>query len=130
MFLHQLFKSSNSRWKPSDTERLLSSQTPSIIRVNGESDILLSDVLKPPGRALSHSYVSLKAMSRIIRRAKNRSRTFRVLLRTHDDTIPATVTFGSHGTDGSESWTLTSVKSLQGSHQAGLMVFLKRSVLE
>jgi hypothetical protein len=122
MFLHQMMLTLRPHWSCSDTDRLLSGQTPLRLQVNNESEILLSHQIKKPGKAHSGSYVNFKAIQVIIRRAVRRGRSFRVLLRTDNDTIPVIVTFT---TEDCESWTLKSDSDLPACLKDGLMGVLK-----
>lgn len=122
MFLHQMMCILQPLWRPLDTERLLFVQTPLRLQVSAESEISLSDQLMQPGQAKPSSYVSQATLGGIIRRALVRNRSFRVLLRTELDTIPAIVTCL---TDDCESWTVRSADDSPGSLQAGLLACLK-----
>ena len=122
MYLHEMLLTLRPHWSCSDTDRLLSGQTPLRLQVNNESEISLSDQLKKPGKAHSGSYVSFKGIRGIIRRAVRRGKSFRVLLRSDNDTIPAIVTFL---TEDSESWTVTSDNALPECLKGGLMAVLK-----
>jgi len=123
MFLHQVLQSSARHWTPSDTEALLLKSMPLVLQASPGYVSSLSDAVKPAGNALLKSYCSEKMLHGLLRRALRRARSLRVLLRTHADMTPATITFGT-GLD-CESWTATSEKNLPGSLLDGLMDFLK-----
>jgi len=97
MFLHQMLSTLKPRWTVLDTKRLLSGRAPLRLQHNAESEILLSEVLKAPGRAKPSSYLNMRGMAGIIRRSIKRDRSLLVLLRTTNDTIPVTVSFGTDG---------------------------------
>ena len=124
MFLHQVLASSQPLWTPLDTERLLCKWTPPILQANPERESSLLACVALPGQALIGSFRSGKMVRGLLRRAVRRGRTLRVLLRTHADTIPVTITFGSQPLD-CESWTVTSGKPLLDSLADGLLVFLR-----
>ena len=127
MFLHEMILTSRPHWKCSDTERLLSEQTPLRLRLNVAFETSLLPQLKPPGKAMPGSYVSCKAIRGILRRALRRGKSFRVLLRTDSDVIPVIVTFS---TDGYEFWTVTSDNDLPECLRDGLMAVLKAALPE
>lgn len=130
MFLHQLFRGSLPRWKPSDTERLLSGWMPLRIRDKAGNGISLSDYIKKPGEASEVCFRSSRMVRGLIRRGLKRGRSFRLLLRTGRDTIPVIVTFGTKKRNCSESWTLRSGKPLPDSLADGLMDYLRRHAPE
>jgi hypothetical protein len=97
MFLHQTIKTFASGWSFSDTERLLSEQTPTRLQARIEPATSLSDVIKPPKQTSSDFILSDKAVRGLIRRNIIRRRAILVLLRTHADMTRVMVTFGIVG---------------------------------
>lgn len=122
MFLHQMMLLSYPVWSCLDTEQLLSELMPIRLRVNVGKGILLSDVIKLPENVSQECYRTQKMVQGLIRRALARGRSFRLLLRTEQDTIPVIVTFT---TAIYESWTVTSEQPLPDSLKNGLMDTLK-----
>jgi len=125
MFLHQMLSTSKPRWTCSDTERLLLGRAPLRLQHNAESGILLSEVLKNPGQAKQSSYLNMRGMAGILRRSIKRDRSLLVLLRTINDTIPVTVSFG---TEGPELSIPTNASSLVDSLRIGLMDYLTHAL--
>lgn len=126
MFLHQLLTTSRPHWNVLDSERLLSAWTPFHIRDRAVNEISLSAVIKPAGKASEKSFMTSRTVEGIIRRAWARGRSFRLLLRIEQDTIPMIVTFGTRQNKSSEYWTVKSGKPLPDSLKAGLLDHLKR----
>ncbi len=129
MYLHQLSVTSQPAWKHSDTERLLSDWTPLRLRGNLGSGTLLSVAIKPPEKAWFGSFRTANMVRGLIRRALERGRSLRLLLRTEQDTIPVIVMFGSLK-EGCGSWTVTSAKPLPDSLRDGLLANLKQHAPE
>lgn len=129
MFLHQLLTTTQSHWSTWDTERLLSERTPLRFRANLGKGISLSEFVMPPDTAWFGCFRTAHMVRGLIRRALARGRSFRLLLRTEQDTIPVIVTFGSQAVD-SESWTLKSGKPLPDSLANGLLENLKQHAPE
>lgn len=126
MFLHQMIKTLRPHWDCSDTERLLSEQTPFQLRLKIEPEISLSDVIKKKASSPHMKELSSRMVIGLIRRANKRRKGIRVLLLTDAGTIPVTVIFG---TGDSSGFTLKkNESSLPGSLLDGLMDFLKRHV--
>ncbi len=123
MFLHQMMSTLRPHWTCSDTERLLCARMPIRLQVKTGSGISLSEVLKKPGKASPKAYTLPTTLIGLLRRATARGKSFRVLLRTEQDTIPAIVMFG---TDDCESWTLKSASPLLDSLKDGLMDYLRQ----
>lgn len=130
MFLHQLLRTSRPAWKPSDTEQLLSEWTPLHIRGRAGNGITLSDYIKPADKVSADSFRTVRMVQGVIRRALERGRSFRLLLRTEHDTIPVIVTFGTRKQKDFAFWTVKSGKPLPDSLRAGLLAFLKRHMPE
>lgn len=128
MFLHQMMATSSPHWKLSDTERLLSAQTPRRLQLNSASAISLSRVIALPGTASPCCSRSSSMVRGLLMRSLRRGRSLRLLLATGRDTIPVTVTFGSREPECSESWTVTSARPLLASHADGLLAFLRQQL--
>ena len=124
MFLHQMIATSRPAWNCSDTERLLSEQMPLRLHLSKESEISLSEQIKPPGRAFQDSFVSSNALRGILRRVLARNKSFRVLLRSETATIPVTVTFGNR--PDCVSLTVTSEQPLPDSLLIGFLDCLRQ----
>lgn len=129
MFLHQTIKTFAPAWNCSDTERLLSEQTPIRLQAKTEQEILLSDVLKSPKQINSDFILSDKAVRGLIKRNIKRQRGILVLLRTHADTIRVMVTFGM-GREGLEPQIKTKERDLQDSLLDGLTGYLRQRLQE
>jgi len=97
MFLHQMISTFTPRWKCSDTDLLLSTQTPKRLPGKVGPGILLSDVLVVGRCKDSEQYISDMAVRGLIKRNQKicRNRSILVLLLTQHDTIPVTVIFGT-----------------------------------
>jgi hypothetical protein len=129
MFLHQTIKTFAPRWSCSDTERLLSEQTPIRLQAKTEQETLLSDVIKEPCQKSLDFILSDKAARGLIKRNIKRRRDIRVLLRTHAGTMRVMVTFGT-GQDGFAPQIKTKEQGLPVFLVDGLMDYLKQRLQE
>ena len=129
MFLHQTIKTFAPDWSCSDTERLLSEQTPTRLQAKIEPGISLSDVIKPGMQKNSDFILSDKAAKGLIKRNIKRQRDILVLLRTRADTMRVMVTFGTDP-DGFEPQIKTRERNLPASLLGGLTDYLKRLLRE
>ena len=129
MFLHQTIRTFVPHWNCSDTERLLSEQTLTRLRLKTEQGISLSDVIKPPLQTSSDFLLSDKAATGLIARNIKRKRDILVLLRTHVDTMRVRVTFGMVQ-GGLEPQIKTREQNLPDSLLDGLMDYLKQRLHE
>lgn len=126
MFLHQMISGLLPHWKCSDTELLLSQQTPFRIQLKKGEGISLLDQLMPIEYDHSKNIVRSKSIKGMMIRSAKRHRPVFVLLRTGIDMIPATITFMN--LDQLDSLTVQSVSGLQDSQIIGLMVCLAREL--
>lgn len=126
MFLHQMMCGLLPHWKCSDTEQLLSVQTPFRLQLKNGGGISLSDQLLPIGSDHSKNIISSKALAGMMIRLVKRHRPVFVLLRTDNDTIPATITFTN--LENLDSLTVSSVSGLQDSLTTGLMECLQQEL--
>ena len=93
-FLHRMLAISLPGWKSSDTESLLSSLTPKILRPSIAGGSSLSDVLLPYDPDSSWLYMTPRAIQGMIRRQVRRKHLARsVLLRTPTGLRKATLEF-------------------------------------
>ncbi len=129
MFLHQLLTGFRPRWKPSDTERLLSAWMPPKLRGKVGNGISFVGAFNDPGCSSAECLRTPKMVRGVIRRALARGRSLRVLLHTGRDMIPVIVTFGKPEPTDSASWTATSEKPLPAYLKDGLMDFLRQHAL-
>lgn len=129
MFLHQTIKIFAPHWRCSDTERLLSEQTPIRLQAKTEQETTLSDVIKPPVQRESDFILSDKAARGLISRNIKRQRDILVLLRTPADTMRVMVTFGT-GPGGLEPLIKTKEQDLPDSLLDGLTDYLKQRLRE
>lgn len=74
MFLHQMLSILDSRWKPSDTERLLSVSTAETLQVRVDGGSSLSAALLPSAPDSPELYLKLRSLSALIKRAARQKR--------------------------------------------------------
>jgi len=80
MFLHQMLSHSNSAWKPSDTQRLLSNSTVKILRLRVAGGSSLSEILNIPLKELKKRFITQRALAGIIKRHVRREKPLRLVL--------------------------------------------------
>ena len=98
MFVTQLLSMNlPTHWNCSGTEPSFCSWTPCRLRVSPGSEISLSEVIKPPGKASESCFMSSRAVQGVVRRATKRKRSILVLLPIPGDLIPVTATFSITG---------------------------------
>ena len=130
MFLHQMLSISQPRWKPSDTESLLSRSTLEILPLRVANGNSLSDAMEATAPDSKEYYLTPSMVKGLARRALMRKRPLqRVLLRTRHGWRRKTVIVTSN-TKGYVFSLPRNAKASKDFLEAGLLDFLARAVEE
>jgi len=127
MFSHEVAQSMTSPqlWSCSDTESLFSGSTPLRLRAKVARVSLLSDVIKPPGKAFANSFLTPKLVRSLFRKHLIARKSFTVLVRVPSPNDLVTVTISFTRGRGPASLIAKSANGLPVCLSAGLRAFIE-----